>query len=88
MFTLDVHPEHPPAAQDAQGPPAPREWGPVQTSQQTGTKVGNTFTLSSVKKYSHFFRNLNLRDGKDSYESSFVSVCIIIISYYQYNVRK
>ncbi|XP_034432805.1 BRD4-interacting chromatin-remodeling complex-associated protein isoform X1 [Hippoglossus hippoglossus] len=37
-FTLDVHLRSP-AAQDVHGPPAPREWGPVQTSQQTGTKL-------------------------------------------------
>ncbi|XP_035529537.1 BRD4-interacting chromatin-remodeling complex-associated protein [Morone saxatilis] len=39
-FTLDVHPPSP-AAQGVQahGPPAPRECAPIQTSQQTGTKL-------------------------------------------------
>nr|XP_019966473.1 PREDICTED: glioma tumor suppressor candidate region gene 1 protein-like [Paralichthys olivaceus] len=37
-FTLDVHP-HSPTAQDVHGPPAPRECGPVQETQQTGTKL-------------------------------------------------
>ncbi|XP_049453099.1 BRD4-interacting chromatin-remodeling complex-associated protein [Epinephelus fuscoguttatus] len=39
-FTLDVHPPSP-AAQGVQahGPPAPRECAPIQTSQQTSTKL-------------------------------------------------
>ncbi|XP_062296911.1 BRD4-interacting chromatin-remodeling complex-associated protein [Scomber scombrus] len=39
-YTLDVHPPSP-AVQSVQahGPPAPRECGPIPTSQQTGTKL-------------------------------------------------
>ncbi|CAB1449633.1 unnamed protein product [Pleuronectes platessa] len=38
VFPLDVRPRSP-AAQDVHGPPAPRDCGPVQMSQQTGTKL-------------------------------------------------
>ncbi|XP_039993641.1 BRD4-interacting chromatin-remodeling complex-associated protein [Xiphias gladius] len=40
VFTLDVHPPSP-AGQgvQVQGPPAPRECAPIQTNQQTGTKL-------------------------------------------------
>ncbi|XP_076605529.1 BRD4-interacting chromatin-remodeling complex-associated protein isoform X1 [Chaetodon auriga] len=39
-FTLDVHPPSPVAqGVQAHGPPAPRESAPIQTSQQTGTKL-------------------------------------------------
>ncbi|XP_026007705.1 BRD4-interacting chromatin-remodeling complex-associated protein isoform X2 [Astatotilapia calliptera] len=48
-FTLDVHPPSP-AAQGVQGPPAPMECAPIQTSQQTSTKLAGPLELQREER--------------------------------------